>query len=122
LASQGRRQLAAGGSESKHTRSSSFSRSCLFGCSNLFVRSFARFPVFLLLCPTQVVRRARRAQHDVLLGRLRANKILAASRIKRWWMAPSWPLVAGQVPIETQFALVGLPDGAGYAVARPQCR
>jgi len=63
-----------------------------------------------------VLRRARRAQHDVLLGKLRSNKVLAASRIKRWWMAPSWPLAAGEVPIETQFALVGLPNDAGYAV------
>lgn len=68
----------------------------------------------------QVLRRARRAQHDVLLGKLRSNKVLAASRIKRWWMAPSWPLAAGEVPIETQFALVGLPNDAGYAASELQ--
>ena len=68
----------------------------------------------------KVLRRARRAQHDVLLGKLRSNKVLAASRIKRWWMAPSWPLAAGEVPIETQFALVGLPNDAGYAVKELQ--
>jgi|MDSY01.1.fsa_nt_gb hypothetical protein len=59
-----------------------------------------------------------RARHDVVVGRVKTNKILACSRIKRWWMAPSWPLQAGEVPIETQFMLVGLADDK-FAVLLP---
>lgn len=59
-----------------------------------------------------------RARHDIVIGNMKTNKILACSRIKRWWMAPSWPIQAGQVPIETQFMLVELPNKR-YAVLLP---
>ena len=46
-------------------------------------------------------------QHDVILGRLpEGAKMLAFSRIKRWWMAPSWCNSADEVPVETQLLLV----------------
>lgn len=36
-------------------------------------------------------------------------QILACARIKRWWMAPCWPLQAAEVPSETQIVLVAVP-------------
>ena len=55
---------------------------------------------------------------DVVLGHLKSNRILASARIKRWWMAPCWPVQAAEVPIETQFLLCGLAGG-GYALFLP---
>jgi len=61
----------------------------------------------------------RKSQHDVILGRLpEGAKMLAFSRIKRWWMAPSWCNSADEVPVETQLLLVEVPDGR-YVVIAP---
>jgi raffinose synthase len=53
------------------------------------------------------------ACHDIALGALPAGaKLVALARIKRWWMAPTFPAGADDVPVETQLLLVELPpDG-----------
>ena len=38
-----------------------------------------------------LARALSKSQHDLVLGHLKAENILACARIKRWWMAPSWP-------------------------------
>lgn len=55
-----------------------------------------------------------RASHDLLLGQLpRPSKLLSLSRIKRWWMAPSFGSSADDVPVETQMLLLEIGKGAG---------
>lgn len=52
-----------------------------------------------------------KAQHDVKLGLLpQYAKLLVHSRIKRWWMAPSFHDSADTVPVETQLILIELPE------------
>jgi hypothetical protein len=47
------------------------------------------------------------SQFDVSLGQLPDNcRFLALSRIKRWWMAPSFGVTADDVPVETQQLLL----------------
>lgn len=51
------------------------------------------------------------SQHDIMLGKLPKDvKILAHSRIKRWWMAPSFGESSNDVPVETQLMLLELPQ------------
>jgi len=59
------------------------------------------------------------AMHDIVLGRMKAHKILAVARIKRWWMAPSWPSSASSVPLETQFLLAQLTPDGPYVLLLP---
>ena len=60
-----------------------------------------------------------RAQHDVVLGKLISNvKILAYSRIKRWWQAPFFCSSVDKVPVETQLLLVEI-SSSKYAVIAP---
>jgi len=48
-----------------------------------------------------------------LLGKLPANcKLLALSRIKRWWMAPNFCSSVHEVPVETQLLLIELPSSS----------
>ena len=52
-------------------------------------------------------------QHDAVLGRLPPQaRLLAHSRIKRWWMAPSFPAHTDDVPVETQLLLLEIPATA----------
>ena len=60
-----------------------------------------------------------KAQWDIPVGHLTAHKLLSCARIKRWWMAPSWPSRPADVPIETQFLLVEVVPGGPYAVLLP---
>ena len=50
-----------------------------------------------------------KAQHDLRLGVLPPlSRILVHSRIKRWWMAPSFHQNPDTIPVETQLMLVEL--------------
>ena len=49
-------------------------------------------------------------QHDGILGMLPSTcRLLAHSRIKRWWMAPSFPENVDEIPVETQLLLLEIP-------------
>jgi len=50
------------------------------------------------------------SQHDAIVGKVPVGaRMLAHSRIKRWWMAPSFPATADDVPVETQMLLLEVP-------------
>lgn len=67
----------------------------------------------------------RLSEHDVKLGSLpNQQNMIALSRIKRWWQAPTFPEAAKHVPVETQLLLVELPGNGvekfvEYAVIAP---
>uniref|UniRef100_A0A1D2AEY2 galactinol--sucrose galactosyltransferase n=1 Tax=Auxenochlorella protothecoides TaxID=3075 RepID=A0A1D2AEY2_AUXPR len=54
------------------------------------------------------------------LGKLPApSRFLALGLTSVWWMTPAWGSCASWVPLETQFLLLELPEGAGCAVLLP---
>ena len=61
--------------------------------------------------------------HFVSLGKLVCDKFLALSRMKLWWMNPSWGSKSEEIPPETQFLLLRLskPDSKEekYALVLP---
>jgi raffinose synthase len=59
---------------------------------------------------------AARSFRALDLGTLRADRWLAASRVKRWWMGPLQGRRGGSVPVETQFLLVRAADPDGPPV------
>lgn len=54
-----------------------------------------------------------KSQSTHTLGWLNADRFLAASRVKRWWMGPLVCRRGGRVPIETQFLLARCPAAEG---------
>ncbi|EKX32094.1 hypothetical protein GUITHDRAFT_159002 [Guillardia theta CCMP2712] len=61
--------------------------------------------------------------HFVSLGKLVCDKFLALSRMKLWWMNPSWGSKSEDIPPETQFLLLRLSKADSeeekYAVVLP---
>ena len=57
--------------------------------------------------------------HDVRLGVLRAERLLACGRMTRFWMAPAFCRRARQMPRDTQFLLAELGNGGPYALFMP---
>lgn len=47
------------------------------------------------------------------------SRFLALGLTSVWWMTPAWGSCASWVPLETQFLLLELPEGAGCAVLLP---
>eukprot|EP00957_Ditylum_brightwellii_P058918 4467802-Ditylum_brightwellii.AAC.1 len=63
---------------------------------------------------------AESAQHETELGKLvTCNRLLACSRINRYWMGPAFGVCAKDVPIDTQFLLVELSEDGPYALLLP---
>ena len=61
-----------------------------------------------------------RSRHCVsLCAELRATALAASARCKLWWMTPTWGHGGEDLPAETQFALLELADGRGYACLLP---
>ena len=60
----------------------------------------------------------RRSLHNLQLGTLSCERFLAGARIKRWWMGPAHGARGGEMPPETQLALLQLGPNA-YAVILP---
>lgn len=59
------------------------------------------------------------SQHDARLGIFPTHaKLLTHSRIKRWWMAPSFHSSASTIPVETQLLLVELDSSASDAFSK----
>jgi raffinose synthase len=63
--------------------------------------------------------RARSRHRVKLCGEMCATAFVASARCKLWWMTPTWGHGGEDVRAETQFALMELGDGAGYACALP---
>ena len=63
--------------------------------------------------------RARARHRVVLCEEMCATAFVASARCKLWWMTPAWGTGGEDVPAETQFALLELGDGDGYACALP---
>lgn len=57
-----------------------------------------------------------KSQHDMRLGLFPTHaKILTHSRIKRWWMAPSFHSSASTIPVESQLLLIEIDSSASDA-------
>ena len=54
-----------------------------------------------------------------LAASMACTKFVASARCKLWWMTPAWGSSGEDVPAETQFLLMELEDGAGFACALP---
>lgn len=60
------------------------------------------------------------AQHQLSLGNLvSCNRVLACSRLTRYWMGPAFGHDAKDVPVETQFMLVEMEENGPYALLLP---
>ena len=53
------------------------------------------------------------------LPQLECSRFLALGRTSLWWMTPQWGCRGEDVPGETQFLLLELAGGGGYALLLP---